>query len=35
MKILNKNNKGGLWTAQFGELVASLAVLERAGLTQK
>jgi hypothetical protein len=33
MKILNKNNKGGLWTAQFGELVASLAVLERAGLT--
>lgn len=33
MGTLVKKNKGGLWTAQFGELVASLAVLEKVGLT--
>ncbi len=34
MKLFNwKKNKGGLWTAQFGEVVASLAILEKAGLT--
>lgn len=33
MRIFSKKNKGGLWNATFGELIATFQVLEKNGLT--